>query len=48
MIIYATPRSTPFQLGMGADFLGFWREKLCAFLADVVALRRAVVLISEG
>lgn len=48
MIIYTTPQSTPFQLGTAVDFHGLWRERLCAFLADVVAVRRAVDLISEG
>jgi hypothetical protein len=30
------------------DFLELWRKKLCTTLADVVALERAVDLISEG
>jgi hypothetical protein len=43
-----SPQSTPFELGLAGDFLELWRKKLCTTLADVVALERAVVLISEG
>lgn len=42
------PQSKPFELGTGGDFLELWREKLYTILADVVALERAVDLISEG
>jgi hypothetical protein len=43
-----SPQSMPFELGTAGDFLELWREKLCTILADVVALERAVDLISEG
>ena len=40
---------TPFLKEADAgDFLELWRAKLCTILADVVALERAVDLISEG
>ena len=48
LIIDTTPRLIPIQLSTGGDFLGLWRQKLCAFLADVVAVQRAVDLTSEG
>ena len=47
-MLATSPQSTPFELGMAGDFLELWREKLCTILADVAALERAVVLISEG
>ena len=48
LIIDTTPRLIPIQLSTAEDFLGLWRQKLCAFLADVVAVQRAVDLTSEG
>ena len=47
-MLTTSPRSTPFELVTARDFLELWREKLCTILADVVALERAVDLISEG
>lgn len=47
-MLATSPQSKPFELGTGRDFLELWREKLCMILADVVALERAVDLISEG
>jgi hypothetical protein len=47
LIMNTPPRLIPIQLSTAEDFLGLWRQKLCAFLADVVALQRAVDLTSE-
>jgi hypothetical protein len=47
-MLATSPQSKPFELGTAGDFLELWREKLCTILADVVALERAVDLISEG
>jgi hypothetical protein len=47
-MLAASPQLTPFELGTAGDFLELWRKKLCTTLADVVALERAVDLISEG
>src|SRR5882762_376051 len=47
-MLATSPQSKPFELGTSGDFLELWREKLCTILANVVALERAVDLISEG
>jgi hypothetical protein len=47
-MIATSPQSKLFELGTAGNFLELWREKLCMILADVVALERAVELISEG
>ena len=47
-MLATSPQSKPFGLGTAGDFLELWRAKLCTILADVVALERAVDLISEG
>jgi hypothetical protein len=47
-MLATSPQSKPLELGTAGDFLELWREKLCTILADVVALQRAVDLISEG
>jgi hypothetical protein len=41
MMIGTTPWLTPSQVSTAVDFLGLWRQKLCAFLADVIAVQRA-------
>jgi len=46
-MLATSPQSKPFELSTAGDFLELWREKLCTILADVVALDRAVDLISE-
>src|SRR5579864_5492307 len=40
--------SRPPELETMRDFTQHWRQKLCALLADVVALHQAVDLISQG
>ena len=47
-MIDTTPHSKPFELGTVGDFPERWRQKLCAFFAEVVTLERAVDLICEG
>ena len=47
-MLATSPQSKPLELGTAGDFLELWRERLCTILADVVALERAVDLISEG
>ena len=47
-MIATTPDSKPFELGRARNLMELWREKLCAFLTEVVALEQAVGLISEG
>jgi hypothetical protein len=47
-MLATSPQSKPFELGTAGDSLELWREKLCTILANVVALERAVDLISEG
>ena len=44
-MIDTTPSTKPFELATVRDFPERWREKLCALLADVVTLERAVNLI---
>jgi|SRR5580704_5731572 hypothetical protein len=46
-MIDTTPRTKPFELATVRDFPERWREKLCALLADVVTLERAVNLICD-
>lgn len=47
-MLASSSQSKPFELGTTGDFLELWREKLRAILTEVVALERAVDLISEG
>jgi len=47
-MLAASHQLTRFEVDTAGDFLELWRKKLCMILADVVALERAVDLISEG
>jgi hypothetical protein len=47
-MLVPSPQSKPFELGTAGDFVELWREKLRTILTEVVALERAVDLISEG
>ena len=47
-MIDTTPRTEPFELATMRDFPERWRAKLCALLAEIVTLERAVNLICDG
>lgn len=47
-MIDTAPGSRPGQLQTMRDFAEHWRQKLCIFLTDVLAMEQAVDLISEG
>jgi len=47
-MIDTTPDPKPFELPTVGTILELWRQRLCAFFADVVSLERAVDLICEG
>ena len=47
-MLATSPQSKPFELDKAEDFVEPWCEKLRTILTEVVALERAVDLISEG
>jgi hypothetical protein len=47
-MIDTSPASKADRFEIVRDFSERWRQKLCAFLADVVAVEQAVDLISQG
>ena len=47
-MIESTTPPDHFHSGKVVDIVDLWRQKLCNFLVDVVALEQAVHLISEG